>query len=483
MNRTLHALVIDDEQQVRDFVCAVLAGDGWEVSPAASAEDAFEMLSKKSWAIVFCDVMLGGADGFAVLRRFKAELPDAKVVLMTGHGSAAGALDATAFGAYDYILKPFGAEELQSLSAALREQLMNRPQRLSVSRRGRAHDSDIDLVGRSHAFIEVMKQVGRVAATSLPVFLTGESGTGKELVASALHQRSGRAGGAFVAVNCGAIPAELIESELFGHIKGSFTGADRDRRGLWEEADGGTVFLDEITETTQSFQVKLLRVLQEREIRRVGSNQTLRVDVRVIAASNRDVDEEVKAGRFRNDLFYRLNAVSIILPPLRERREDIPPLAQAFADRVYSLSPAVRFSPEAVTLLDQYPWPGNIRELENAVVRAAAMCDGMIRVQDLPERIRNYRKHVDGKSKTSEVAQPQKADWPLLAEIEGRYVAQVLAHTGGNKQAAARVLGVDRKTLDRMIKRHGISFDKRPGQRPNGFVATASSLIDDTAAK
>jgi two-component system response regulator AtoC len=477
MDRTLHALVIDDEQQVRDFVCAVLAGDGWEVSRAASAEDAFEMLSERSWAIVFCDVMLGGADGFAVLRRFKSELPDAKVVLITGHGSAAGALDATAFGAYDYILKPFGAEELQSLSAALREQLLNRTPRLSVRRRAGAHDSDIDLVGRSHAFIEVMKQVGRVAATSLPVFLTGESGTGKELVAAALHQHSGRANRTFVAVNCGAIPADLIESELFGHTKGSFTGADRDRRGLWEEADGGTVFLDEITETSQSFQVKLLRVLQESEIRRIGSNQTRRVDVRVIAASNRDVDEEVKAGRFRNDLFYRLNAVSIMLPPLRERREDIPPLAQAFADRVYSLSPAVRFSPEALDLLLRYPWPGNIRELENAVVRASAMCDGIIRVQDLPERIRNYDEHHDGKAETSGVATPQKADWSLLSEIEGRYVAQVLAHTGGNKQAASRVLGVDRKTLDRMIKRHGIRFDKRSGERPNGFVANAPSRV------
>ncbi len=352
MDRILLALVIDDEQQVRDFVCTVLENDGWKVNRAASAEEAFALLDDGNWTAVFCDVMLGGADGFAVLRKFKEELPETKVVLMTGHGSAAGALDATAFGAYDYLLKPFGPEELQSLSTALREQFLNRPQRLSTPRHGGSHDSDIDLIGRSHAFIEVMKQVGRVAATNLPVFLTGESGTGKELVASALHQHSGRADRTFVAVNCGAIPAELIESELFGHTKGSYTGADRDRRGLWEEADGGTVFLDEITETTPSFQVKLLRVLQQREIRRVGSNQNRRVDVRVIAASNRNVEEEVKAGRFRDDLFYRLNAVSILLPPLRERKEDIPPLAQTFADRVYSLSPAVRFSTEAVKLLE-----------------------------------------------------------------------------------------------------------------------------------
>jgi DNA-binding NtrC family response regulator len=463
MDRNLHALVIDDEQQVREFVCAVLQQDGWQASQAASAEEAFAMLDDGSWAVVFCDVMLGGADGFAVLRRFKEELPETKVVLMTGHGSAAGALDATAFGAYDYLLKPFGPEELQSLSTALREQFLNRPQRLSTRWRGGSHDSDIDLIGRSHAFIEVMKQVGRVAATNLPVFLTGESGTGKELVASALHQHSGRANHTFVAVNCGAIPAELIESELFGHTRGSFTGADRDRRGLWEEADGGTVFLDEITETTPAFQVKLLRVLQEREIRRVGSNQTRRVDVRVIAASNRNVEEEVKAGRFRDDLFYRLNAVSILLPPLRERREDIPPLAQAFADRVYSLSPAMRFSSEAVKLLERYPWPGNIRELENAVVRATAMCDGLIRVQDLPDRIRNYTKQESQRRNEpmNELEPEQKPDWPQLSEIEGRYVARVLEHTGGNKQAASRVLGVDRKTLDRMIKRHNIEFQRR----------------------
>src|SRR5438132_7519081 len=459
MDRELHALVIDDEQPVREFVATVLREDGWLVSESGSAEQAFEMSDEENWDVVFCDVMLGGADGFSVLRRFKEEMPETKVVLMTGHGSAVGALDAAAFGAYDYLLKPFGPEELQSLSASLRKQLSERsPRRLPKN--SVTDESDIDLVGRSAAFIEVMKQVGRVAGTNLPVFLTGESGTGKELVAAALHQHSGRADKTFVAVNCGAIPAELIESELFGHTKGSFTGADRDRRGLWEEADGGTVFLDEITETTLSFQVKLLRVLQEREIRRVGSNQTRRVDVRVIAASNLDVEAEVRAGRFRNDLFYRLNAVSIALPPLRDRREDIPPLAQAFADGVYSLNPAVRFSPEAVTLLERYPWPGNIRELENAVVRAGAMCDGIIRVQDLPERIREYCEEPR-QTNVEAIADASEQDWPQLSEIEGRYVARVLQYTGGNKQAASRVLGVDRKTLDRMIKRHHIDFHRR----------------------
>jgi DNA-binding NtrC family response regulator len=295
------------------------------------------------------------------------------------------------------------------------------------------------------------------------VLLTGESGTGKEVVASALHQRSRRSTQPFVAVNCGAIPGELIEAELFGHVKGSFTGADRDRIGLWEEADGGTVFLDEITETTPAFQVKLLRAVQEGEIRRVGSNQTVKVDVRVVAASNRDVEQEVEAGRFRKDLFYRLNAVSIVLPPLRERREDILPLAQTFAARVHTLSPTVKFSSDALSVLERYSWPGNVRELENAIVRAAAMCDGMIRLQDLPERVRTNETGVGTPLSGENTANADEHEWSTLAVVEGRYVARVLERTGGNKQAAARMLDIDRKTLDRMIKRHGIHSTKVKG--------------------
>ncbi len=458
----MQALVIDDEPQVRRFVSVVLQEEGWNISEADSAERAFEMLHDRDWAVVFCDVHLGGANGFSVLRRFKEELPDVRVVLMTGRGSALGALDATAFGAYDYLLKPFGIEELQSISQAVRDRLAHLPRRRLVSHESApgAYDSDLELVGRSAAFIEVMKQVGRVAVTNLPVLLTGETGTGKELVAAALHRRGARAKKPFVAVNCGAIPIELIESELFGHIKGSFTGADKDRPGLWEEADGGTIFLDEITETTSAFQVKLLRALEDGEIRRVGASQARHVDVRIIAASNRDVEQEVSAGRFRQDLFYRLNAVSILLPPLRERREDIFPLAKSFAERAFSLSPAVTFSKEALDLLERYPWPGNIRELENAVVRAAALCDLMIRPQDLPERVRAYREHT-ARENPSPMMEPEagltEEAWVPLAEVEGRYVARVLAHTGGNKQAAARLLGVDRKTLQRMIVRHDLA--------------------------
>ena len=466
IDRTLHALVIDDEPQVRELVTKVLQEEGWDVAQSRSVEEALDRLDEAPWSVVFCDLLLGGADGYRVLRHFKEQMPEARIVLMTGHGSAEGSLDATAFGAYDYLLKPVGPDELQSLSRVLRNQLTARPPKSSPARRMAAYHQEIELVGRSQAFIEAMRLVGRVSNTNLPILLTGERGTGKGLVAGAIHQRSGRRDKLFIAVNCGAIPAELIEAELFGHVKGALAGADRDRRGLWEAADGGTIFLEEITETSSSFQRKLLQTLQTGEIRRLGSTQTQKVNVRVIAASNRHVQQEVAAGRFKNDLFYRLNAVSIVMPPLRERPEDIPPLAQSFADRVYSLSPNVKFSTEALSLLEKYNWPGNVRELESVVVRAVAMCDGTITAKDLPERVRNYNlKPFEAENSGSQVDRPSNGEWVSLSEIEGRYVARVLEHTRGNKQAAARLLEVDRKTLDRMIKRHHINPPQSRGHR------------------
>jgi DNA-binding NtrC family response regulator len=454
----MHALVIDDEAGVRRFVAEVLREDGWDVSEAETAESAFERLHEERWSLVFCDVMLGGENGYAVLKRFHLEQPKAQVVLMTGHGSAAGALDATAFGAYDYLLKPFSVNDVQIPSRAIRRRIAKRASSVKEKKEAVApvYTSDIALIGQSAAFVEAMKLVGRVAPTNLPVLITGESGTGKEIVARAIHLRSRRAGRAFVAVNCGALPPELIESELFGHVRGSFTGAERDRQGLFEEAGGGTIFLDEITEATPAFQVKLLRALQEGEIRRVGSNRTTHVEVRVIAASNRDVEEEVRQGRFRQDLLYRLNAVTIHLPPLRERREDILPLARHFAMRLRAADDShLSFSREVVYLLESYPWPGNIRELENAVARAATLCEHTVSPEDLPVRIQRYSASpVNGKTPSANETSPNNnEEWTSLAEMEGCYVARVLAHTGGNKQAASRLLLVDPKTLDRIIQR------------------------------
>ncbi|MFN2415535.1 MAG: sigma-54-dependent transcriptional regulator [Pyrinomonadaceae bacterium] len=480
----MKALVIDDNELVRANVAEVLRGEGWEVSEADSAERAFEMLADGSWQLVFCDVKLSDrqeAEGYAVLRRFVDEQPEAQIVLMTGHGSAAGALDAVSSGAYDYLMKPFEVEDVVRIAQDVRRafEKKERPGTTGELPPAPVYTSDIDLVGVSSGFVGVMKMVGKVASTSLPVLITGESGTGKEVVARAIHCRSPRAEGAFVAVNCGAVHSELIESELFGHVRGSFTGAERDRRGLLQEADGGTILLDEITETTPAFQVKLLRALQEGEIRRVGSNHTLRVDVRVIAATNRDVEREMREGRFRQDLFYRLNAVTLHLPPLRERREDIMPLARHFAERAAPLGAPVSFSRDAVRALVSYDWPGNIRELENAVIRAVALCERLVRPEDLPERVREHAaareaeaaaQHAQtdaGRADAAPAAAPPAGEEPLasLSELEGRHIARVLAHTGGNKQAAARVLGIDRTTLQRMIKRHGLDAG---GARANG---------------
>jgi two-component system response regulator AtoC len=462
----MKALVIDDEAYVREFIGSVLRAAGWRVDEAETAEQAFQMIESDEWALVFCDVVLVGENGFAILRRFTETQPRAQVVMMTGYGTAVGALDAASFGAYDYLLKPFGVHEVETIASNVKARLLAKGSKKKTDENAtQAYRSDIELVGRSPAFVEAMKLVGRVSPTNLPVLLTGESGTGKEIIARAIHRRSRRSANPFIAVNCGALPAELIESELFGHVKGAFTSAERDRVGLLEEANEGTVFLDEITETTHAFQVKLLRALQEGEVRRVGSNQTRQIDVRVITASNRDVETEVAEGRFREDLFYRINAVTIHLPPLRERREDILPLAEHFAQRAQLPDEhPVIFSAEALAILEEYDWPGNIRELENAVVRAAALCDSIVRPEDLPERVRR-----GAEKKEKGAGQQQSAgaaeEWITLDEAEKRYVSRVLAYTRGNRQAAARLLNVDRKTIDRMIKRHGIELDEIRGKR------------------
>lgn len=457
----MNALVVDDDSLIRRNMAEVLCNDGWEVCEAESAAQAIEMLHREIWTLVFCDVRLSknnGDEGYAVLRSFTEKQPDAQIVLMTGHGSAVGALDAVSSGAYDYLMKPFEIEDVQRISREVRKRIEkgSRPTPSDELPAPPVYTSDIDLIGVSAAFVEVMKFVGKVAPTNLPIMITGESGTGKEIVARAIHSRSLRAARPFVAVNCGAIPGELIESELFGHTRGSFTGATADRRGLWEEADGGTVLLDEITETSPAFQVKLLRVLQEGEIRRVGSNRTQRVDVRVIAATNRDPEQEMSEGRFRQDLLYRLNAVTLYLPPLRERREDILPLARHFAESAASSGTrAVGFSREAVRLLQNYDWPGNIRELENAIVRAAALCDRIIRPEVLPDRVRSFAEPAKQTAALAE-SQPPNGDTDelvTLADLENRHIVRVLARTGGNKQAAARILGIDRTTLQRKIER------------------------------
>jgi DNA-binding NtrC family response regulator len=450
-----YALVVDDEPKVRSLIAQILERDGWNVTKCASAEEAIELISVYPWSLVFCDVVLGKTDGYEVLRRFSKESPKTQFILMTGHGSAAGALDATAIGAHDYLAKPFRVDEILEIS----KELLNRlslGQTANDTTEGQAvgYRSDLGLIGNSPEFVRCLKLVGRVAPTELPVLISGESGTGKEVVARAVHRRSPRADKPFVPVNCGAIPVELIESELFGHAKGSFTGADRERPGLWEEADGGTIFLDEVTETGPQFQVKLLRALQEREIRRVGSNKNIPVDVRVIAATNRNIEEEVKAGRFRQDLMYRLNVVSIELPSLRERRDDILLIANHFLDRQGNSK--MRISPEAAKILKGHRWDGNIRELENAILGAVAVADDTIYPEHLPTKLTapmatTKIESADANTLVDSVI--KSGDVITMGKMEELYAKAVLEHVGGNKQAAARILDIDRKTLVRMVTR------------------------------
>lgn len=456
-------MVVDDDQQVCGLVAEILRGEGWKASEAFSRDECLALLPRSEWDLIICDVMLGDADGYSILKEFRKTGYSGRFVLMTGQGSAAGALDATAIGAYDYIVKPFKLDEIKGIADSVRDQvgLRSAQEKTRSKPDNKGYVSDIPLIGKSPRFVECLKMVGRVATTDLPVLITGESGTGKEVVARAIHQRSGRSEKPFVAVNCGAIPVDLIESELFGHAKGSFTGADRERAGLWEAADGGSIFLDEITETTPLFQVKLLRALQEGEIRRVGSNHSHKVNVRVIAATNRTIENEVSEGRFRQDLMYRLNAVTIELPPLRERSQDITLLAKHFLGEA-GLDDSVRreFSQPALDQLERYDWPGNVRELENAVLHAVSLSDNLIYPEHLPARIREFQLGSNNRTDSSDAVSNGEQRWSTLAEMETDYVTKVLESTGNNKQAASRILNIDRKTLSRIAGRSANSDKK-----------------------
>jgi DNA-binding NtrC family response regulator len=434
-------LLVDNDADMVAVLQRHLEREGCTVTAVTSGEEACAVLSREEFAAVLTDLVMEPVDGLAVLNQAQRLQPRARVVLMTAFGSIESAIDAMRHGAYDYLTKPFKLPELsvvvrRALDAyQLREE--NRRLREEVERR---YDLDGQLVGRSKSMRGVLEQVRTVAETDTTVLLLGESGTGKELVARAIHWHSSRRGKPFVAVNCAAIPETLLEAELFGHEKGAFTGADRKRRGLFVEAQKGTLLLDEVAEMPLALQPKLLRSLQERTIRPVGGNEEIHVDIRLISATNRDLGTLVREGKFREDLYYRLAVIPLRIPSLRERPEDIATLAEHFVERTAAQldKKPPRFDEDSLKWLLQYRWPGNVRELENVVERAVTLARGpLITLDDL--RVETGVGGVaDGGVR------------PTLAEVEAQYIRRILQETKGDKRAAARILGLSVRTLQRM---------------------------------
>ncbi|MDT5159052.1 MAG: two-component system, NtrC family, response regulator AtoC [Acidobacteriota bacterium] len=456
-----HILVVDDDKASCELLREIFAAQGWEAESALSPEAALALAARGRFDLVVSDINLEAAQsGLDILRQLRDTCP---VVLITGFGTLDAAVEASREGAWDFISKPFKVAEVvatarRALESGLPSEGVNSdteatPDKLS-SRYERA-----GLLGRAPVMIDLYKEIARVAPSRSTVLVVGESGTGKELVARSIHKHSPRDTRTFIPVNCGAFAETLLESELFGYVRGAFTGATADRKGLWEEAEGGTLFLDEVGETSQAMQVKLLRALQEGEIRRVGAARAVIVDARVVAATNRDLEREVKAGRFREDLFYRLSVVTLRVPALRERRSDIPLLAERFL-RAASENAGrgrLRLSEATLNRLVAYDWPGNVRELESAVEYAALHARGAeVAPEDLPPKLQTAE--VRQAASRSPLAALYE-DLPSLDELERRYLQHVLEATGGNRTRTAEILRIDRRTLYRMAERFQIKLD------------------------
>lgn len=459
---TAKILVVDDDGVARELLADALKKEGYEVEAFSSGEEAIERGRRGQVDLVLTDLKMGTVDGLTVLREFKRFSPDTSIVLLTSFGSLEGAIEAIKQGAYDYLAKPFKKEEIKLVvqRSLDHSQLVRENARYRDELKEREDWSP--LVGSSPAMLEVYKLVARVSEGRSTVLLQGESGTGKELIARAIHANSPRREKPFIPVNCGALPDTLLESEMFGYEKGAFTGAVGTKAGLFEAANGGTLFLDEIGDLSPALQVKLLRVMQDQEVRRVGGTTSLKVDVRIIVATNRDLEQFVKEGKFRDDLYYRLNVVRITLPTLAERKEDIPMLAHHFLQKYAGGSArAVRgFLPDTMALLKQYRWPGNVRELENAIERAVSLSHGpLLTPDDLPAALRQSGSQVGDKT---EVNDQHDEVCLTLEEVEKRHLIRVLKETKGNKVRAAKILGIDRRTLYRMAERFGLELGDDP---------------------
>lgn len=443
-------LVVEDEPSIRKLCLTIAEKLGFAPSEAESAEAALTLIETQAPDVVLADLKLPQESGVGLLRQIKQALPATEVAIMTGHGTIESAVDAMKLGAYDYIEKPFRVEKLRLLLQRMAEKVRLVSENQFLRERMDTETQLDGIVGTSAKVQDLLRMVSRLKDSRTPVLIAGESGTGKELVARAIHFRGPLAKMPFVAVDCGALVPTLMESELFGHEKGAFTGALKSKSGLFQSANGGTIFLDEIGELPLEMQAKLLRVLQEREVRPVGSNEKVAVDVRVIAATNRDLEAAYRAGTFRKDLFFRLNVVTVHLPPLRERRSDIPALVHCFLER-HAPSENIHVSSAAMKALLQYDWPGNVRELENCIARALALGDRHgIDVKDLTPAILSGLGTAQPAEETNDLAST------ALADMERMTILRVFEQVGGDKALAGKMLGISRATLYRKLKQYQI---------------------------
>ncbi|MCL6447730.1 MAG: sigma-54 dependent transcriptional regulator [Armatimonadetes bacterium] len=444
-------LIIDDEKHLCWALEKAMRQEGYQALSATSGKKGLELIKEESPSLVILDLKMPEMDGLEVLRKAREILPGLPVIMLTAHGTIETAIEAMKIGAVDYLTKPFDLEELKIV---IKQNLMVSQLVTEVTfLRDELAKRYTNLIGESKAVQEIKRLIEKVAKSNATVLITGESGTGKEVAALTIHQQSLRKDGPFVPVNCAALPEQLLESELFGHEKGAFTGAVARKLGRFELADRGTIFLDEITEIPLSMQVKLLRVLQEKSFERVGGTETLCVDVRVIAATNRDIASAMKQGQFREDLYYRLNVFQIHMPPLRERKEDIPLLAQHFVEKFRPTYLVNKISPAAMELLVRYPWPGNIRELQNVIERAAIICQGN---EILPEHL---PKELLAAQKTTAGPVINFPDQGIsLEEVEKELILKALEKTGGNQTKAAQLLGITRSALLYRSQKYGINL-------------------------
>ena len=464
----IRLLIVDDEQSIRRLCITIGNTLGFVCAEAESAEAALARLDAETPDLVLTDLKLPTLSGVELLRQLKSLLPRTEIAIMTGHGSIESAVDAMKLGAYDYIEKPFRVEKMRLLLQRMAEKVRLVTENEFLRERVSAEENLDGIIGTSANIQDVLRMVSRLKDTRTPVLISGESGTGKELVARAIHFRGAMAKTPFIAVDCGSLVPTLMESELFGYEKGAFTGATKSKAGLFQAANGGTIFLDEIGELPLEMQAKLLRVLQEKEVRPVGSNDHISVDVRVIAATNRDLEAAYREGTFRKDLYFRLNVVTVHLPALRDRRSDIPMLVHHFLDR-YASDANLQVTPAAMKSLLHYDWPGNVRELENCIARAVTLGDRrIIDVNDLPPAIRSEQpSSID--AATQDAA---SLSTTALAEMERMTILRVFEQANGDKALAGKMLGISRATLYRKLKRYNIPVKSGAG------VAAAAAAGD-----